>query len=290
MLRRDEPFPACRREAFLQSSPCLQAASRSTAGAEMARYELLNNVTHKDLRVVTRFGREFGDDIGMVLAFPTEYAELQREYPIFFRKDRDSGEWQSVALLGFEQQGKPVPAGRPLECRLPAGRGRQGAVPDRLPGTAHRRRTAQGAGHPRRPGASARQFQRRRAGVPAAGRATVPTWNTSSTVLRGIRDGMEAGKAMFAAFDRLGLIQPVESRRETRRQAPRRAWPACTASTANGWPRLDADVAASPEPAPAISKARILVLASMHNMRRLMAEKQRRLRSSRRSRQPERAA
>ena len=58
----------------------------------MARYELLNNVAHKDLRVATRFGREFGDDVGMVPAFPSEYAELQREYPIFFRKDRDSGE------------------------------------------------------------------------------------------------------------------------------------------------------------------------------------------------------
>ena len=49
------------------------------------------------------YGGNFGDATGMVLAFPSEYAELQREYPIFFRKDRDSGEWQSVALLGFEQ-------------------------------------------------------------------------------------------------------------------------------------------------------------------------------------------
>ena len=42
----------------------------------MARYELLNNVTHKDLHVITRFGREFGDDVGMMPAFPTEWAEL----------------------------------------------------------------------------------------------------------------------------------------------------------------------------------------------------------------------
>jgi hypothetical protein len=42
----------------------------------MARYAVLNNVMHKDLRVVTRFGSEFGDDVGMVPAFPTEYAEL----------------------------------------------------------------------------------------------------------------------------------------------------------------------------------------------------------------------
>ena len=71
----------------------------------MARYELLNNITHKDLRVVTRFGREFGDETGMVPAFPTEFAELQREYPIFFRRQTgESGQWQAVALLGFDQK------------------------------------------------------------------------------------------------------------------------------------------------------------------------------------------
>ena len=128
----------------------------------MARYELLNNVAHKDLRVVTRFGREFGDDVGMVPAFPTEFAELQREYPIFFRKDRDSDDWQSVALLGFEQKRKPVPAGRALERHLPAGRRRQGTVPDRLPGAAYRRRAAPGTGHPRRHGTSARDLRQRR--------------------------------------------------------------------------------------------------------------------------------
>ena len=68
----------------------------------MVRYELLNNVAHKDLRVVLRSGAEFGDEVGVVPAFPTEYAELQREYPLFLRKDPESGEYHSVALLGFE--------------------------------------------------------------------------------------------------------------------------------------------------------------------------------------------
>lgn len=39
----------------------------------------------------------------MVPAYPSEFAELQREYPIFLRRDADTGGWQSVALLGFEQ-------------------------------------------------------------------------------------------------------------------------------------------------------------------------------------------
>ena len=67
----------------------------------MGRYELLNNIAHRDLRVATAFGPEFGDDVGMVPAFPSEFAELQREYPIFLRKDATTGDWQSVVLLGF---------------------------------------------------------------------------------------------------------------------------------------------------------------------------------------------
>jgi hypothetical protein len=64
---------------------------------------MLNNVVHKDLRVITRYGAQFGDNVGSVLTFPTEYGDVQREYPIFFRKDPASGEFQSMALLGFEK-------------------------------------------------------------------------------------------------------------------------------------------------------------------------------------------
>ena len=70
----------------------------------MARYGVLNNVSHKDLRNATGFGPEYGYDGGMVPAVPSEFAELQREYPIFLRKDSAEGTWQSVALLGFEQR------------------------------------------------------------------------------------------------------------------------------------------------------------------------------------------
>src|SRR5690606_6874444 len=74
--------------------------SEGQVGAEMARYELLNNVAHSDLRVSARFSADYGDDIGMVEAFPTEFAEMQREYPIFFRKGSD-GSYHAIALLGF---------------------------------------------------------------------------------------------------------------------------------------------------------------------------------------------
>jgi hypothetical protein len=34
----------------------------------MTRFEVLNNVAHKDLRIATDFGPEYGDAIGMVAA------------------------------------------------------------------------------------------------------------------------------------------------------------------------------------------------------------------------------
>jgi hypothetical protein len=63
---------------------------------------LLNNVDHHDLRVITRHGEEFGEAVNQVLAFPTEFEELQREYPIVFRRDGE-GALLPVALLGLSR-------------------------------------------------------------------------------------------------------------------------------------------------------------------------------------------
>jgi hypothetical protein len=61
---------------------------------------LLNNVDHHDLRVIARHGAEFGEAVNQVLAFPTEFEALQREYPIIFRRDGE-GALRPVALLGL---------------------------------------------------------------------------------------------------------------------------------------------------------------------------------------------
>jgi hypothetical protein len=67
----------------------------------MPRHVLLNNVQHKNLRVITRRSVELGDGAGSVVVFPTEFREAQREYPIFFRKEPGTDDFLSVALLGF---------------------------------------------------------------------------------------------------------------------------------------------------------------------------------------------
>jgi hypothetical protein len=67
----------------------------------MPRHVQLNNVQHKNLRVITRRSAQLGDGAGSVVVFPTEFREAQREYPIFFRKEPGVEDFLSVALFGF---------------------------------------------------------------------------------------------------------------------------------------------------------------------------------------------
>lgn len=69
----------------------------------MAKHVLLNNVQHKDTKVITRYGEEFADNVASVVAFPMEFVELQKEYPIFFRLEDGTERFQSIALLGLQK-------------------------------------------------------------------------------------------------------------------------------------------------------------------------------------------
>jgi len=175
----------------------------------MTNHVMLNNVAHKDLRVITRHGAEFGDNVGTVLTFPTEYADMQREYPIFFRKDAATGEYQSVALLGFSKNenlfldgarwnASYVPG---IIARGPFLIGFQEKVID---------------GEPRRepvihvdlddPRIS--QTEGEKVFMPQGGNS--PYLEQVALVLRGISQGLEVSKAMFAAFQELELIESVK--------------------------------------------------------------------------------
>ena len=69
----------------------------------MTEHVLLDNVTHRDLRVNRVFAPGHGYDVNVVRVYPSELGRLQAEYPLFFMKNRDSGHFDPVALLGFEQ-------------------------------------------------------------------------------------------------------------------------------------------------------------------------------------------
>lgn len=68
----------------------------------MANPVLLNNIEHKDLRVITRHGKGLGDSHPYVPTFAGEFRLLQAHYPIVFSKPAEDQPFEPVALFGFE--------------------------------------------------------------------------------------------------------------------------------------------------------------------------------------------
>ncbi|MDX1570118.1 MAG: SapC family protein [Xanthomonadales bacterium] len=69
----------------------------------MTNHVLLDNVSHKDLRVnkIYRPGGPY--DVNVARVFPVEFRQVQMDYPLFFVKNKESGHFETVALLGFDQ-------------------------------------------------------------------------------------------------------------------------------------------------------------------------------------------
>ena len=68
----------------------------------MARHVVLDNVAHKNLKIITRRAAELGDNVAAAGVFPMEFRALQAEYPIVFRKVAETGAYEPVAVFGFE--------------------------------------------------------------------------------------------------------------------------------------------------------------------------------------------
>lgn len=242
----------------------------------MARYEMLNNIAHRDLRVATGFGPEFGDAVGMVPAYPSEFAELQREYPIFLRREAGAAAWQSVVLLGFEQhENLFLQDGRWNASYLPGAAAKGpfliGFQEHYVDGVLTRDAVMHvDLDHPRvNAGDGEAVF------LPQGG--NTPYLDHIAGVLRGIQDGNAFGAGMFAMLDDNGLIQPITL--DVQVEPHHRV----SVSGLHGIDRerlaaLDGPALAALNRAGYLEGA-YLMLASLHNMRRLIAEKQRRLRA-----------
>ena len=173
----------------------------------MTNKVLLNNVDHADLRVIVHHAAEFGDSVNQVLVFPTEFDDIQRDYPIFFRRD-PNGALQSIALLGLDRdenlfldergwQGRYVPA---VLQRGPFLIGLQEREAD---GEARREPMVHiDLDHPRVSRSEGLSLF-----LPHGGNA--PYLDHVAGVLRAIYAGIEATAPMFAAFEEAGLIEPV---------------------------------------------------------------------------------
>ena len=66
------------------------------------KHVLLNNIDHQNIKIITDRSARYGDDVSFVMTFPLEFRRIQSCYPIFFRKDANTGQFSPIALFGFE--------------------------------------------------------------------------------------------------------------------------------------------------------------------------------------------
>ncbi|RYY27109.1 MAG: peptide ABC transporter permease [Sphingomonadales bacterium] len=171
----------------------------------MTNRVLLDNVDHHDLRVAVRHAADYGDSVNQMLIFPTEFEEMQREYPILFNRD-EAGGLQPVVLLGFERDENLFLEGEGWDAfHVPA-------IQRRGPFSIGLQRGDDG-GDPRvmihldlddpRVGDAGEALF-----LPHGGNAPYLTHITDT--LRTIYQGHEAVAPMFAAFDAAGLLQSID--------------------------------------------------------------------------------
>jgi hypothetical protein len=175
----------------------------------MTKHVMLNNIQHKNLRVITRHGPQFGDNVGTLLTFPTEYADVQREYPIFFRKDPNTGEYTSVVLLGFAQDENLYLDGERWDASYVPGVIARGPF---LIGFQEREE----GGELRREPVIHVDLDNPRVSETEGERVFAEQGGNShyldrvAKILNGINHGLGVSKAMFAAFTALELIEPLK--------------------------------------------------------------------------------
>lgn len=167
----------------------------------MTRPVALDNIAHADLRVALRHGAAHGHAVNQALLFPTEFAEAQRDFPILFRREPAEG-LQAVALLGLD---------RDENLFLEGDRWTSSHVPLSLQrGPFLIGLTADGAApviqidldDPRVDAEDGEPLF-----LPHGGQA--PVLDHVGRLLAAIHVGMADAGPMYAAFDALGLIQPV---------------------------------------------------------------------------------
>lgn len=168
----------------------------------MARRVPLDNVEHAQLRLVDGPAPEWR--VNQALVVPNEFEQLQREYPILFRRD-EAGEFQGVAILGLDRgdnlflsngewAGRYIPAtlrrGPFFLGIADEGEASNGALLIDLDDD----RVSETEGEP--------LF------LPLGGAS--PMLQEAAEALRTVHEGMAQCHAMFALFAELGLIAPVD--------------------------------------------------------------------------------
>jgi hypothetical protein len=68
----------------------------------VTQHVLLNNIEHRDLRVITAYGSAYGDDIMCAPTFPAEFRNVQAHYPIVFAR-MQGGSFTPLAVFGLRE-------------------------------------------------------------------------------------------------------------------------------------------------------------------------------------------
>ncbi len=69
----------------------------------MSNHIRLDNVAHRDLHIILERSAQYGDNIACIGVFPIEFRRLQAQYPIVFRKNGTTDQYEPIALFGFEE-------------------------------------------------------------------------------------------------------------------------------------------------------------------------------------------
>lgn len=70
----------------------------------MANHQLLDNITHKDLRVRTHYETSIEPSASYTRIFLSEFRDVQNHYPILFQKQDDAAGFDPISLFGFAPQ------------------------------------------------------------------------------------------------------------------------------------------------------------------------------------------
>jgi hypothetical protein len=169
----------------------------------MTNKVLLNNIDHHDLRVAMRHGADYGDSINQCVVFPTEFEEIQRDYPILFARS-DAGDFQAVALLGLERDENLFLGERGWITRVPA-------LLQRGPFSIGVQQRPDGREEPM----IHIDLDDPRVGddegdpvfLPQGGNG--PALERAMGALRALYAGNEIAQVMYPAWDEMGLLQPL---------------------------------------------------------------------------------
>ncbi|WP_144098343.1 SapC family protein [Croceicoccus sediminis] len=167
----------------------------------MSQHAVLDSATHRDLRVRMEPGEELGDKVMSCIAVPNEFRQVQAHFPILFHKDQATGNFNAVALFGFENgenlflnDGEWDAGYRPLALSIQPfliGRGRDGDAPSQVHIDMEHARTGDPDG--------VRLFD-------DAGQAT-PYLEDVANKLGKLDAGYRASEGFFAALKRWDLLE-----------------------------------------------------------------------------------